>query len=85
LSDNEYAEITYEEALADLEKIVQKMEDGELPLEDLIAAFQQGIKLTRLCRQKLTETEQKIEYLLKEERQDVIDYIDPSKEPGETT
>ena len=48
-----------------LEKIVQELEDGDLPLEKAIKKFEEGIKLTRFCSAKLDETEKKVSILLK--------------------
>ena len=57
----------FEEALAELEGIVQRLEKGELPLEDSLAAFERGIALVRSLSQRLTEVEQRVEVLLKSE------------------
>lgn len=56
----------FEEALEELEKVVERLESGELSLEDSLAAFEEGVKLVRLCNQKLTEVEKKIELLVKD-------------------
>ena len=54
----------FEAALAELEKIVEKMESGEQSLEEALASFQRGIELTRTCQQGLKEAEQRVEKLL---------------------
>jgi exodeoxyribonuclease VII small subunit len=56
----------FEEALEDLEKVVERLESGELSLEESLAAFEEGVKLVNLCNQKLTEVEKKIELLVKD-------------------
>ncbi len=56
----------FEAALAELEKIVAKMESGEQGLEDALKSFQRGIELTRTCQQGLKEAEQRVEKLLAE-------------------
>ena len=56
-------EITYEAALAELEQIVQRMEGGQLPLEESIAAYRRGSELLKHCQQQLTDAERKIEVL----------------------
>lgn len=61
--------LSYEEALGRLEEIVAKLENAEIPLEESLTAFQEGIALSRLCREKLAEIEYKVEYLLKDEYQ----------------
>jgi len=55
----------FEDALAELEGIVQRLEKGELPLEDSLAAFERGIALVRSLSQRLSEVEQRVEILLK--------------------
>ena len=57
----------FEDTLAELEGIVQRLEKGELPLEDSLAAFERGIGLVRALSQRLTEVEQRVEVLLKSE------------------
>lgn len=56
----------FEKALTELEGLVEKMEQGELSLEDSLAAFERGIQLTRTCQDALTQAEQKVEQLLKQ-------------------
>jgi exodeoxyribonuclease VII small subunit len=70
-SDHELSKLTYEEALERLEMIVNKLEDSEIPLEESLSAFQEGIALSRYCREKLAEIEFKVEYLLKEEQKNL--------------
>jgi exodeoxyribonuclease VII small subunit len=56
----------FEEALNKLEKIVSKLEKGDIPLEESLKLFEEGIRLSRLCNQKLDEAEQRVEILLKD-------------------
>ena len=56
----------FEEALEELEKVVERLESGELSLEDSLAVFEDGVRLVKFCNQKLTEVEKKIELLVKE-------------------
>jgi exodeoxyribonuclease VII small subunit len=56
----------FEDALSKLEKIVAKLEEGDVPLEDSLKLFEEGIRLSRLCNQKLDEAEKKVEILLKD-------------------
>lgn len=58
-------EIKFEKALADLEKIVEALESGELALEDALKKYEEGVRLARLCTQKLEQAENKIEILTK--------------------
>ena len=53
-----------EESIKSLEALVEKLEGGELPLEQALAEFERGVKLTRRCQAALTEAEQRIEILL---------------------
>lgn len=55
----------FEKALARLEEIAAEMESGELGLEKMVAAFEEGQKLVKLCSTKLNEVEKKIEQLVK--------------------
>ena len=57
----------FEEALEALEKIVQRLEDAALPLDEALSLFEEGIKLSRFCAKKLDEAEKKVEILLKDE------------------
>ena len=57
------AELTFEEALAELEAIVQKLERGQLDLESSIAAYERGTELRRHCAAKLKEAELRVEKL----------------------
>lgn len=59
-------EITFEEALTQLEEIVEQLENGDVPLEKAIEAFQKGMNLSKLCHQKLEQVERKIEQLVQE-------------------
>lgn len=52
---------SYEEALKQLEKITESMQDNDLPLEEALAAYQQGQELVQYCQQKLAEVEQKLQ------------------------
>jgi exodeoxyribonuclease VII small subunit len=62
----------FEEALQELETIVQRLEDGNLSLDESLALFEEGIKLSRLCAQRLDEAEKKVELLLKDESGSLI-------------
>lgn len=59
--------IKFEEAMAELEKIVENLEQGELSLEEALKRFEEGIKLSRFCAKRLDEVEKKVEILLTEE------------------
>ena len=54
---------SFEEAMQELEALVERMEGGEMTLEESLAAFERGIALTRICQQSLQAAEQKVEIL----------------------
>lgn len=56
----------FETAMEELEKVVERLESGELSLEESLAAFEDGIRLVKFCNQKLSEVEKKIELLMKD-------------------
>lgn len=55
----------FEASLARLEKIVQEMEDGNMPLDSMITRFEEGQGLLKVCRNKLNEVKKKVEVLVK--------------------
>lgn len=57
------AELSFEEALAKLETIVEAMEGGDVPLAELLAKFEEGTKLLKQCETRLQQAELKIEQL----------------------
>ena len=59
-------EKSFEISLAELEQIVGRLEDGDLPLEQSLELFEKGIKLSRECRTRLTNAERRIEILIKD-------------------
>ena len=56
--------VDFVRALAELESQVQRLEGGDLPLEDALKAFEEGVRLTRQCQQSLDAAEQKVQLLL---------------------
>jgi len=62
----EKKEKKFDQAMADLEAIVARLETGELPLEDALAAFEAGVALVRTLNQRLTEAEARIEILTRD-------------------
>src|ERR1700739_5022849 len=57
------AEANFEGAMDRLEAIVEQMETGKLPLEDLIVRYEEGMNLVKVCQERLTQAEQKIEII----------------------
>ncbi|MCE5335462.1 MAG: exodeoxyribonuclease VII small subunit [Desulfobacteraceae bacterium] len=58
----------FEDALKKLQGIVEKMEKGDLPLEEAMEQFTEGMRLAQLCHNKLEEAETKVQMLLKEQQ-----------------
>jgi exodeoxyribonuclease VII small subunit len=55
--------LSFEKALAELEKIVQRMESGELSLEDALATHKRGLELARMCHKQLEAAQQQVKVL----------------------
>ena len=55
--------ITFETAIAELEKIVEEMEKGNLPLERALQLYEQGVKYTAFCNKELSQAQLKLEEL----------------------
>jgi exodeoxyribonuclease VII small subunit len=62
------ATLSFEKALEDMEKIVEKLEKGGLSLSESLALFEKGVKLARFLREELEKAEKKVELLLKDEK-----------------
>jgi len=65
-------EKSFETSLGELEKIVEKLESGDLPLEASLELFEKGIKLSRECRACLATAERRIEILMKDANGDPV-------------
>ena len=61
------AKQTFEKAMDRLEKIVHELESTDLPLEQAIKKFEEGVQLSKFCSEKLDETEKRITILLKDQ------------------
>lgn len=64
--DAKDAKLSFEAALGKLEAIVESMESGEVPLAELLAKFEEGTKLLKVCEARLKDAELKIEQLKKQ-------------------
>ena len=62
----------FEEALKKLEEILRKMEAGDMTLEESLKAFEEGIRLSRLCAERLDEAERRVDMLIKADETLVI-------------
>lgn len=65
------AKKTFEQSLNQLEKIVQELETGDLPLEKAIKKFEEGVQLSKFCSRKLDETEERINLLMQDREGDI--------------
>jgi exodeoxyribonuclease VII small subunit len=74
----------FEDALEKLEKIVAQLEEGDISLEESLKLFEEGIRLSRFCSQKLDEAEKRVEILLKDKDGELIrEPFDPSRSTGQ--
>lgn len=62
-------ELSFEEAMKNLEEIVEKLEEGDVPLEEAISIYKQGMDLSRLCHTKLKSVEEQLTQILNEDGQ----------------
>jgi exodeoxyribonuclease VII small subunit len=58
--------VNFEQALEELENLVEQMEDGELSLEESLAAFEKGVRIARECQEALKLAEQRVQVLLQQ-------------------
>jgi exodeoxyribonuclease VII small subunit len=70
LPDIKIDELSFEDALEHLTGLVEKLESGKLPLEDSVAAFEQGVKLSRRCESLLEGAEQRLKILSNQDQED---------------
>lgn len=66
----------FEQTLAQLEALVVRLESGELPLDEALGSFEQGVRLTRECQAALSAAQQKVQVLLQRGEQAVIEEFD---------
>lgn len=70
---------SFEEAMQRLDTIVQQLEQGQIPLEEAIKIFEEGVKLYRICAGQLEEAEKKLQKLVKTETGFQLELIDDSE------
>ncbi|MGB8327716.1 MAG: exodeoxyribonuclease VII small subunit [Steroidobacteraceae bacterium] len=73
----------FEQSLTELEKLVERLERGDLPLEAALAAFERGVALTRDCQTALRAAQQKVEILLKRSGQTELRPFAPEEDADE--
>jgi exodeoxyribonuclease VII small subunit len=80
------AELNFEGAMDRLERIVEQMESGKLPLEDLIVRYEEGMKLGKVCQERLAKAEQKIEIIARNSAgKTIVKDFEPTPEPAAPT
>ena len=72
----------FEQALAELEALVERLERGDLPLDEALKIFERGVALARHCQASLQAAQQKVEILLKRSGQPGVS-IEPFEEAGD--
>lgn len=71
----------FEAAIAELESLVEEMEQGDISLEESLKKFERGIELTRSCQQALQEAEQKVQILIEKQQGDEIKDVTDLDQP----
>jgi exodeoxyribonuclease VII small subunit len=71
---------SFDTALTELEGVVSRMEDGNLSLEESLHQFEQGVRLTRICQEALSQAEQKVKILLSDEQGESLQPFAPIDE-----
>ncbi len=73
MAEKKEKELSFEESLEELEKIVKKLEVGDVPLDDAINEFNKAMKLSKVCDDKLKKAEEAITKLVKDNN-DIVDF-----------
>jgi exodeoxyribonuclease VII small subunit len=81
MNSDRVEDLTFEQALDQLDQLVRRMESGELGLDESIAAYRRGAELARFCQGRLADAEQQIQKL----DEDVLTNFSPDEIPGPTT
>lgn len=74
----------FERSLGELEALVQKLEQGDVPLEEALRTFERGVALTRQCQTALRTAQQKVEVLLAKNGEEAIEPFDDEDAEDET-
>jgi len=79
--------LNFEAAMDRLESIVDEMEDGKMMLEDLIVRYEEGMKLVKICQERLASAEQRIEIITRNHsgKQVVKNFETKAETPGRST
>ncbi|MCZ6672922.1 MAG: exodeoxyribonuclease VII small subunit [Verrucomicrobia bacterium] len=76
---NSKKNLTFEDALKNLEGIIEHLESGDVPLADLVDHYEQGTRLLKTCHERLNEAEMKIEKLREKSDQPAFENFDPDE------
>ena len=68
--------LNFEKSLADLEALVERMEGGEMSLEESLQAFEQGVRLTQQCQRALAEAQQRVQLLTQQNGEARLEALD---------
>jgi exodeoxyribonuclease VII small subunit len=74
----------FEKSLGELEALVQKLEQGDVPLEEALKTFERGVALTRACQTALRSAQQKVEILLSKDGQETVEPFDDEDDADDT-
>jgi exodeoxyribonuclease VII small subunit len=77
-SDSSVTPPAFEHSLAQLEALVARLESGDLPLDEALASFEQGVRLTRDCQGALSAAQQKVQLLLQRGENLVLEDFEPA-------
>lgn len=67
MQGKETLDLTFEQAMEKLEEVVERLEQGDVALEEAITMFQQGMTLSKVCHEKLTKVEKQMDQILHED------------------
>ncbi len=76
MMEEERKEMAFEEALAELEALVQKLDDGELGLEESLSVYERAVELRDLCRKRLEEYDRRVSKLMEKDEDLVVEDFD---------
>ena len=79
MSEENISEISFEKAMAELEEVINKLEYGEVPLEDSIKLYERGAELKKICEAKLKEAEQKVKNITLDKDGNSLEYRSESE------
>lgn len=71
----------FESALAELESLVNQLEEGDLSLELSLKSFERGVQLVRAGQQRLTQAEQQVQILLQQDEEQLVSFTPQQEEP----